>query len=81
MSGEVPTVLIFGHSFVKWLHRDLQSNFDSRADESFNLPFQPSVNVSVLNATVLIRLAVVIFVPRSTRRKAASVFQALPTAS
>ena len=37
MSGEVPTVLIFGHSFVKRLHRDLQSNFDSRADESFNL--------------------------------------------
>ena len=43
MSGEVPTVLIFGHSFVKRLHRDLQSNFDSRANESFNLRGTASV--------------------------------------
>ena len=37
MSGEVPTVLIFGHSFVKRLHRDLQANFNPRADKYFNL--------------------------------------------
>ena len=37
MSGEVPTVLIFGHSFVKRLYRDLQANFDPRADKYFNL--------------------------------------------
>ena len=37
MSGEVPTVLIFGHSFVKRLHRDLKANFDPRADKYFNL--------------------------------------------
>ena len=43
MSGEVPTVLIFGHSFVKRLHRDLQSNFHSRADESLNLRGTASV--------------------------------------
>ena len=37
MSSEVLTVLIFSHSFIKRLQRDLQSNFDSLADESFNL--------------------------------------------
>ena len=30
-------ILILGHSFVRRLKEDLQSNFDSRADESFNL--------------------------------------------
>ena len=43
MAGEVPTVHIFGHSFVKRLHRDLQSNFDSRADKFFNLRGTASV--------------------------------------
>ena len=43
MDGEVPTVHIFGHSFVKRLHRDLQSNVDSRADKFFNLRGTASV--------------------------------------
>jgi hypothetical protein len=30
-----PNVLVFGHSFVKRLHRDLRSNFDVRAALSF----------------------------------------------
>ena len=32
-----PKVLVFGHSFVKRLHRDLRSNFDVRAALSFNI--------------------------------------------
>jgi hypothetical protein len=28
---------VFGHSFVKRLHRDLRSNFDIRAALSFNI--------------------------------------------
>jgi hypothetical protein len=32
-----PKVLVFGHSFVKRLHRDLHSNFDIRAALSFNI--------------------------------------------
>ena len=32
-----PKVLVFGHSFVKRLHRDLRSNFDVRAAISFNI--------------------------------------------
>ena len=43
MSSEGLTVLIFGHYFVKRLQRDLQSNFNSRADESFNLRGTASV--------------------------------------
>ena len=32
-----PKVLVFGHSFVKRLHRDLRSNLDVRAALSFNV--------------------------------------------
>jgi hypothetical protein len=32
-----PKVIVFGHSFVKRLHRDLRSNFDVRAALSFNI--------------------------------------------
>ena len=37
MSGYFPNVLILGHSFVKRLHRDLQSGLDHRAQLDFNL--------------------------------------------
>lgn len=37
MSRMAPTVLILGHSFVKRLKRDLQSQFNTRAHESFGL--------------------------------------------
>ena len=43
MSTRVPTVLIFGHSFVKRLQRDLSSNFDSRVDSNFKLQGTASV--------------------------------------
>ena len=32
-----PKVIVFGHLFVKHLHRDLRSNFDVRAALSFNI--------------------------------------------
>ena len=32
-----PKVLVFGHSFVKRLHRDFRSNFDVRASLNFNI--------------------------------------------
>lgn len=37
MSAKVPTVLIFGHSFVKRMQHDLLSQFDQRADKNFKL--------------------------------------------
>ena len=37
MTGYFPNVLILGESFVKRLHRDLQSRFDRRAQLDFNL--------------------------------------------
>jgi len=37
MSSYFLNVLILGHSFVKPLHRDLQSGFDHRAQLDFNL--------------------------------------------
>ena len=37
MSGEVTTLVIFGHFFEKRLNPDLRSNLDSGADESYNL--------------------------------------------
>ena len=33
-----PKVLVFGHSFVRRLHRDLMTHFDMRAAQNFNLP-------------------------------------------
>lgn len=32
-----PAVLVLGHSFVRWIARDLESNFNPRTPESFNL--------------------------------------------
>ena len=43
MSTKVPTVLIFGHSFVKRLQYDLRSHFDARADKFFKLQGTASV--------------------------------------
>ena len=37
MAGQVPNVLILGHSFVKRLQRDMLSNFDARVDANFKL--------------------------------------------
>ena len=37
MAGQVPNVLILGHSFVKRLQRDMLSNFDARLDANFKL--------------------------------------------
>ena len=33
-----PKVLVFGHSFVRRLHRDLTTHFDMQAAQNFNLP-------------------------------------------
>lgn len=43
MSAKVPTVLIFGHSFVKRMQHDLLSQFDQRADKNFKLQGTASV--------------------------------------
>lgn len=37
MAGQVPNILILGHSFVKRLQRDMLSNFDARVDANFKL--------------------------------------------
>ena len=37
MSGFIPNVLVFGHSFVRRLNDDLNNGFDSRAKQNFNL--------------------------------------------
>ena len=37
MAFSQPRVLIFGHSFVRRLHRDLRAQFDIRAAFNFNL--------------------------------------------
>lgn len=36
MASSPPTVLVLDHSFIRRLRNDLQSNFDQRADETFN---------------------------------------------
>ena len=46
MAGEVPKVLILGHSFVKRLSRDLVRGSDSRLDVSFNLVGMASVRLA-----------------------------------
>ena len=43
MSAKVPTVLIFGHSFVKRMQCDLLSQFDQHADKNFTLQGTASV--------------------------------------
>ena len=37
MASSPPTVLLFGHSFIRRLRDDLQTQFDPRADEGFKL--------------------------------------------
>ena len=37
MASSPPTVLLFGHSFIRRLREDLRTQFDPRADEAFNL--------------------------------------------
>ena len=37
MSGFIPNVLVFGHSFVHRWNDDLNNGFDSRAKQNFNL--------------------------------------------
>lgn len=37
MSSATPTVLVWGHSFIKRLRKDLSLGFDSRARQDFNL--------------------------------------------
>ena len=44
MSTEVPSFLIWGHSFVKRLRRDLRSHFDPRVDSYFKLKGTSSVH-------------------------------------
>ena len=41
MSGFIPNVLVFGHSFVRRLNDDLNNGFDSRAKQNFNLANEP----------------------------------------
>ena len=44
MSSSPPTVLIFGHSFVRRLSSDFRSNFDARAAEHFHLLGNASIH-------------------------------------
>ena len=37
MASSPPTVLLFGHSFIRRLRDDLRTQFDPRADEAFKL--------------------------------------------
>ena len=37
MSGFIPNILIFGHSFVRRLNDDLNSDFEKRAYKNFHL--------------------------------------------
>ena len=45
MANAVPKVIISGHSFVKRFRRDLNSNFDPRTREDFNLRGTASVSL------------------------------------
>ena len=37
MASSLPTVLLFGHSFIRRLRDDLRTQFDPRADKAFKL--------------------------------------------
>ena len=56
MALSPPTVLVFGHSFVKRLRDDLRSSFDPRADETFNLSGDAIVHLYGVGGQTLRRL-------------------------
>ena len=50
MSRGIPSVLIFGHSFVKHLKCDLISHFDPWADGNFRFGATVSVHLEGIDA-------------------------------
>ena len=56
MSRGIPSVLIFGHSFVKRLKRDLRSHFDPRADGNFRLGGTVSVHLHGVGGRTVAKL-------------------------
>ena len=56
MSTEVPSFLIWGHSFVKRLKRDLRSHFDPRADINFKLKGTASVHLHGVGGRTVVKL-------------------------
>ena len=56
MSRVIPSVLIFGHSFVKRLKRDLRSHFDPRADGNFKLGGTVSVHLHGVGGRTVAKL-------------------------
>ena len=56
MASSVPTVLIFGHSFVKRFNRDLRSNAIPGADATFNLPGKASVHLHGVGGRTVAKL-------------------------
>ena len=56
MSAKVPTVLIFGHSFVKRMQRDLLSQFDQSTDKNFKLQGTASVYLHVVGGRTVAKL-------------------------
>ena len=56
MSAKVPTVLIFGHSFLKRMQHDLLSQFDQRADKNFKLQGTASVYLHGVGGRTVVKL-------------------------
>ena len=45
MSSVLPRGLVWGHSFVKWLHADLERGLHPRASSDFDLERSPRVSL------------------------------------
>ena len=56
MAGQVPRVLILGHSFVKRLQRDMLSNFDARVDANFKLQGSALVHLHGIGGRTVAKL-------------------------
>ena len=56
MAGQVPNVLILGHSFVKTLQRDMRANFDARVDANFKLQGSAFVHLHGIGGRTMAKL-------------------------
>ena len=56
MAGQVPNVLILGHSSVKRLQRDMLSNFDARLDANFKLQGSAFVHLHGIGGRTVAKL-------------------------
>ena len=56
MASSPPTVLLFGHSFIRRLRDDLQTQFDPRADEGFKLSKDAIVHLHGVGGRIVRKL-------------------------